>query len=178
QKISMATNVPMRRVISMHDVDSIYLIPEALREGSIDREVLTLLNLHDRVDQRHEDRARAAWKNYVDRIGKADKSVRIAVTGKYTSLRDAYASIIKAAEHCGVHLGCDVELEWIDTTTIDRTNVARHLRGMHGVIVPGGFGVRGTEGKIECIRYAREAKLPYLGLCLGFQMAVIEYARN
>lgn len=178
QKISMSTNVPMRRVISMHDVESIYLIPEALRDGGIDREVLTLLNLHDRVDQRNEDIARAAWKSYVDRIGKATRSVRVAVTGKYTALRDAYASIIKAVEHCGVHLGCDVELEWIDTAVIDAGNVATALRGMHGVIVPGGFGVRGTEGKIECIRYARETGLPYLGLCLGFQMAVIEYARN
>ncbi len=178
QKISMSTNVPMRRVISMHDVPSIYLIPEALREGGIDREVLTLLNLHDRVDQRHEDQARARWKWYVDRIGKATRQVKIAVTGKYTSLRDAYASIIKAVEHCGVHLDCEVELEWIDTASIDSANVARHLKGMHGVIVPGGFGVRGTEGKIECIRYARENGIPYLGLCLGFQMAVIEYARN
>ena len=178
QKISMSTNVPMRRVISMHDVDSIYLIPDTLRDGGIDREVLTLLNLHDRVDQRNEDQARAAWKAYVDRIGKADRQVRIAVTGKYTSLRDAYASIIKAVEHCGVHLGTEVELEWIDTSAIDAGNVAKYLRGIHGVIVPGGFGVRGTEGKLECIRYARESRMPYLGLCLGFQMAVIEYARN
>lgn len=178
QKISMSANVPMRRVISMHDVDSIYRIPDSLREGGIDREVLTLLDLHDRVDQRHEDRARKQWTWFTDRIGKADKTVRIAVTGKYTSLRDAYASIIKAGEHCGVHFGCHVDFEWIDTSTIDRSNVARHLKGMHGVIVPGGFGVRGTEGKIECIRYARENKIPYLGLCLGFQMAVIEYARN
>src|SRR5690606_1338338 len=121
---------------------------------------------------------RAAWKAYVDRIGKADKQVRIAVTGKYTSLRDAYASIIKAVEHCGVHLGTEVELEWIDTSAINAGNVAKYLRGIHGVIVPGGFGVRGTEGKLECIRYARESRMPYLGLCLGFQMAVIEYARN
>ncbi len=178
QKISMATNVPMPRVISMHDVPSIYLIPEALREASIDREVLTLLGLHDRVVQRHEDRVRAQWKNYVERIGRAERSVQIAITGKYTALRDAYASIIKAVEHCSVNLGCNVELQWIDTTTIDASNVAEHLKGIHGVIVPGGFGVRGTEGKIDCIRYARENGLPYLGICLGFQMAVIEYARN
>src|SRR5205823_4529496 len=104
--------------------------------------------------------------------------ITIAVTGKYVALRDAYASIIKAAEHCGVHLGVDVKLKWIDTTLINRNNVTTELEGCHGIVVPGGFGSRGVEGKIECIRYARENKVPYLGLCLGFQMAVIEFARN
>ncbi len=178
QKISMHTNVPMRRVVSMHDVESIYIVPEALREAGIDREVLTLLDLHDRVDQRHEDQARSQWRRFVDRIGKAKRSVTIGITGKYTALRDAYASIIKATEHVGVHLECDVQLKWIDTTTIDASNVARRLAECDGIIVPGGFGVRGTEGKIECIRHARENRIPYLGLCLGFQMAVIEFARN
>jgi CTP synthase len=178
EKISMYTNVPMRRVVSMHDVESIYLIPEALREQGMDREVLTLLDLHERVDQRKEDRARAKWTWFVDRIGKATKSVNLAVTGKYTTLRDSYASIIKACEHCGVHLGVNVNIDWLDTTEIDQENVERHLKAAHGIIVPGGFGVRGTEGKIDCIRFARENRVPYLGLCLGFQMAVIEFARN
>ena len=178
EKISMYTNVPMRRVVSMHDVESIYLIPEALREQGMDREVLTLLDVHDRVDQRREDQERMRWRWFVERIGKSDKNVTIAVTGKYTALRDAYASIIKAAEHCSVHLGVNVNLKWLDTTAIDPGNVAKRLADCHGVIVPGGFGARGTEGKIECIRYARENKVPYLGLCLGFQMAVIEFARN
>jgi CTP synthase len=178
EKISMYTNVPMRRVVSMHDVESIYLIPEALREAGMDREVLSLLQLHDRVDQRKEDQARMQWRWFVERIGKPSKDVTIAITGKYVALRDAYASIIKAVEHCSVHLGVNVHLKWLDTTQIDPANVAKRLADCHGVIVPGGFGVRGTEGKIECIRHARENKLPYLGLCLGFQMAVIEYARN
>src|SRR3954462_2813882 len=94
QKISMATNVPMRRVVSMHDLESIYLVPEALREASIDREVLGILNLHDRVDQRKEDQARLKWRWFVDRIGKGKKEVTLAVTGKYVALRDAYPSII------------------------------------------------------------------------------------
>jgi CTP synthase len=114
----------------------------------------------------------------VERISKERKEVTIAVTGKYTALRDSYASIIKAGEHCGVHLGMNVNFKWIDTTTIDASNVGKRLADCDGIIVPGGFGVRGTEGKIECIRYARENKMPYLGLCLGFQMAVIEFARN
>ena len=178
QKISMYCNVPMRRVMSMHDVSSIYLIPESLRDAGIDREVLTLLNLHDRVDQRSEDQARKKWAWFVDRIGKARKEITIAVTGKYVALRDAYASIIKAVEHCGIHLAVDVKLKWIDTTLINSHNVENELSDCHAIIVPGGFGSRGVEGKIECIRHAREKKIPYLGLCLGFQMAVIEFARN
>jgi CTP synthase len=178
EKISMYTNVPMRRVVTMHDVESIYTIPEALREAGIDREVLTLLDLHDRVNQRHEDQARLKWRWFVDRIGRAKKDVTIAVTGKYTLVRDAYASIIKAAEHCGVHLGVNVNFKWLDTTAIDPANVTKRLNDVDGIIVPGGFGIRGTEGKIECIRHARENRIPYLGLCLGFQMAVVEYSRN
>jgi CTP synthase len=178
EKISMYTNVPMRRVVTMHDVESIYLIPDALRDQNMDREVLTLLNLHQRVDQRAEDEARSKWNCFVERIGTANQEVTIAVTGKYTALRDAYASIIKASEHCGIQLGCNVNLRWLDTTSLDATTVQRRLEDCHGIVVPGGFGVRGTEGKIECIRYARENRVPFLGLCLGFQMAVIEYARN
>lgn len=178
EKISMYTNVPMKRVFSMHDVESIYVVPEMLRDAGTDREVLTMLSLHDRVDQRQEDRARSQWRWFVDRIGRASSEVTIAVTGKYTALRDAYASIIKAGEHCGVHLGCNVNFRWLDTTSIDAGNVAKRLDDVDGIIVPGGFGVRGTEGKIDCIRYARENRVPYLGICLGFQMAVIEYARN
>ena len=178
EKISMYTNVPMRRVFSMHDVDSIYLIPEMMRDVGLDREVLTLLDLHDRVDQRSEDKARTKWRQFVDRIGKGGRDVTIAVTGKYTALRDAYASVIKAIEHSGVHLGVNVHLKWLDTTALESGHVEKRLQDVHGIIVPGGFGVRGTEGKIDSIRYARENKIPYLGLCLGFQMAVIEYARN
>ena len=178
QKISMYTNVNMRRVFSMHDVESIYMIPDSLRDAGIDREVLTLLSLHDRVDQKHEDEERQRWHWYSERIGMARQPVNIALTGKYASLRDAYASVIKAAEHCSVHLGVDVRFRFIDTTEINAENVAERLADCHGIIVPGGFGVRGTEGKIECIRYARENMMPYLGLCLGFQMAVIEFARN
>ncbi|HEX8341049.1 MAG TPA: CTP synthase [Tepidisphaeraceae bacterium] len=179
QKISMFANVPMKRVFSMHDQTSIYLVPDSLRVAGLDREVLTHLDLHDRVDQAKEDRERARWNWFVERIQPPkEKTVNIAVTGKYVSTRDAYASILKACEHCSVHLGVNVNIKWLDTSEIDRRNVAKKLADCHAIIVPGGFGSRGTEGKIECIRYARENKMPYLGICLGFQMAVIEYARN
>ena len=178
EKISMYTNVPMRRVFSMHDVESIYVIPDSLHDAGMDREVLTLLDLHDRVDQRTENQSRIRWRSFMDRIGKTKSEVTLAVTGKYTSLRDAYASIIKAGEHCSANLGIGVNFKWLDTTTIDDANVTKRLADCHGIIVPGGFGVRGTEGKIACIKYAREHGVPYLGLCLGFQMAVVEFARN
>ncbi len=179
EKISMFSNVAMRRVFSMHDVESIYMVPEMLHDAGLDREVLTLLNLHERVNQRSEDQARRKWQGFVDRmLAPREKSVNIAVTGKYASLRDAYASIDKALEHCGVHARCRVNIQWIDTTEINARNVAEMLRGCHGILVPGGFGSRGAEGKIECVRFVRENHIPFLGICLGFQMAVIEYARN
>ena len=179
QKISMYTNVPMRRVFSMHDLESIYLVPEALRGAGMDREVMTMLDLHGRADQIHEDAARDRWRGFVEGIN-APKSrhVTIAVTGKYTALRDAYASILKAVEHAGVAAKTDIHLRWIDTTNITSDNVASRLDGVHAIVVPGGFGSRGAEGKIACIKYARENLVPYLGICFGFQMAVIEYARN
>jgi CTP synthase len=179
QKISLFSNVPLRRVFSMHDVPSIYLIPEMLREAGMDREVLTLLQLHERVNQRTEDSARRDWLQFVENLlAPKERKITIGVTGKYTSVRDAYASIDKALEHCSSHCHCDINVVWIDTTEVDSRNVAEKLRGCHGIIVPGGFGSRGVEGKLECVKYARENKLPYLGICLGFQIAVIEYARN
>ncbi|HTV49480.1 MAG TPA: CTP synthase [Phycisphaerae bacterium] len=179
QKISMFSNVPLRRVFSMHDMPSIYLVPEMLREAGLDREVLTLLDLHDRVNQRTEDAARRQWQSFINKLMvPRDKQINIAVTGKYAMLRDAYASIDKALEHCGVHTGAAINIQWIDTTEINSRNVGDILRGVHGVIVPGGFGSRGAEGKIECVRWVRENHVPYLGICLGFQMAVVEFARN
>ena len=179
QKLSMYTNVPMKRVFSMHDLESIYLVPEALRGAGLDREVMTMLDLHGRADQTHEDAARDKWRSFVVGISEPKpKHVTLAVTGKYTALRDAYASILKAVEHAGVATKTDINLRWIDTTNITNDNVQSRLDGVHGIIVPGGFGARGAEGKIACIQFARENKLPYLGICFGFQMAVIEYARH
>src|SRR6478735_10262322 len=136
EKISMYTNVPMKRVVSMHDVESIYVIPDSLRDAGMDREVLTLLDLHDRVDQRTEDQNLKKWRWFTDHIGKAKtkKPVTIAVTGKYTALRDAYASIIKAGEHCSAHLGVDAQFKWLDTTEVNPANVVAELTGCQGII--------------------------------------------
>lgn len=178
QKISIYSNVPLGRVVSIHDSASIYTIPAMLREAGLDFEVLRLLKIEDRINLRYERTAWERWCDFTDKIGNYKKTVTIGITGKYTSVRDSYASIIHALEHAGIWLGCDVKLKWIDTTNITGANVKQHLADVDGIIVPGGFGVRGTEGKIECVKYARLNKLPYLGICLGFQMAVIEYARN
>ncbi len=179
QKIAMFSNVPMRRVFSMHDRESIYTIPEELRQEGMDREVLSLLNLHDRVDLGTEDRARLGWTSFVKQLTTPkSRTVTVGLTGKYAHLRDAYASIDKALEHCGAHLGVDIDIRWIETTQIDDASAGHALAGLDAVIVPGGFGSRGVEGKIACVRHCRETGLPYLGICLGFQVAVIEFARN
>jgi CTP synthase len=186
QKVAMFSNVPLRRVFSMHDRESIYTIPEEMRQEGLDREIMSLLGIHDRVDTAHEDRSRERWTNFVRTLTAPRKrSITLGLTGKYAGLRDAYASIDKAIEHCGAHLGTDITIRWIDTTELDEQSAAQVLRksGEGGstvdcVIVPGGFGRRGIEGKIACARFCRETGVPYLGICLGFQVAVIEFARN
>ena len=179
QKIAMFSNVPLRRVFSMHDRDSIYTIPDEMRQEGLDREIMSLLNLHDRADVSHEDKARERWTSFVRKLTTPKaRNVAIGLTGKYAHLRDAYASIDKAVEHCSAHLGCRIDLRWIESTDISDTSVAAELAGLDAVIVPGGFGKRGVEGKISVVRHCRENGLPYLGICLGFQVAVIEYARH
>jgi len=178
QKISVYSNVPFERVISLPDSASIYLIPAMLREVGLDFEVARLLKIEDRINLRNERKAWAKWCDFSDKMGKIDRKVTIGITGKYTSVRDSYASIINALEHAGIALGCEVKIKWIDTTDITDENAAGQLNDVDGIIVPGGFGTRGAEGKIACVKYARENNLPYLGICFGFQMAVIEFARN
>jgi len=178
QKISIYSNVPLERVISLHDSTSIYTIPTMLREHGMDFEVIRLLGIEDRMNLRHERKAWGHWCDFTDRIGQAERHVTVGITGKYTSVRDSYASIINALEHAGIALGSDVKIKWIETTEVTDQNAAAKLRDVDAIIVPGGFGTRGAEGKIAAVRHARENNLPYLGLCLGFQMAVLEFARH
>jgi CTP synthase len=178
QKISVYSNVPLGRVISLPDSASIYMIPAMIRDMGLDFEVARLLKIDDRIDLRHERTAWAQWCDFTDKIGSAGNEITIGITGKYTSVRDSYASIINALEHAGIALGSRVNKKWIETTNITDENAGDELADVDGIIVPGGFGTRGAEGKIACIKYARENDLPYLGLCFGFQMAVIEFARN
>ena len=178
QKISVFGNVPVERVFSMHDSASIYSIPAMLRDCGLDFEVLRMLRIEDRTKLRHERKEWERWCDFTDKIDKENKAITIGITGKYTSVRDSYASILHALEHAGIHLGCKVNVEWIDTTALTDKNADTLLGTVDGIIVPGGFGARGMEGKISSVRYAREKNIPYLGLCLGFQAAVVEYARN
>jgi CTP synthase len=178
QKISVYSNVPVERVVSLHDSASIYTIPAMLRDKGLDFEVARLLRIDDRLNLRHERKCWAQWCDFMDKIDRATRPVTIGMTGKYISVRDSYASIINALEHAGIALGAKVNIEWIDTTDVTDANVAIRLENVDGIIVPGGFGTRGAEGKISCVRYARESSVPYLGICFGFQMAVIEFARN
>ena len=178
QKISVYSNVPLQRVFSMSDSTCIYTIPALLRDYGIDFQVIRLLKIEDRINLRHERKASAKWCDFTDKIGSATRSVSVGIIGKYTSVRDSYASIINALEHSGIALGADIKIKWIDTTSVTNDNVAKHLADVDGIIVPGGFGTRGAEGKIACIKYARQNNIPYLGLCFGFQMAVLEFARN
>ena len=179
QKIAMFSGVAVENVFSMHDRESIYTIPEDLRAIGLDAEVLTRLKLHDRVSPVKEDAARDRWRGFVTKLtGERRFELKLGLTGKYAALRDAYASIDKAIEHVGARLSCRIEVDWLDTTTFEAGDAADRLGGLDAVIVPGGFGQRGTESKIACVRHCRESGTPYLGICLGFQMAVIEHARH
>ena len=178
QKISIFSNVPFDRVFSMHDSASIYTIPAMLREKGLDFQVLKLLKIEDRTDLRNERKAWSKWSDFTDKIDTCTREITIGITGKYTSVRDSYASILNALEHAGINQNCKVSIKWIETTAVTDDNSTQALADVDGIIVPGGFGTRGAEGKIACIKYARENSLPYLGLCFGFQMAVIEFARN
>lgn len=181
QKISMFSNVPKECVFSMHDRSSIYTIPDAMRSEGLDRQILSMLKLHNRVDAIAEDKARSAWNNYTSAIASDRKyNINIGILGKYTSIRDAYASIDKAIEHASTHLNANTNIKWLDVTDFTSTNADSKLEAadLDAVIVPGGFGERGIEGKLASVKWAREHGIPFLGICLGFQMAVIEFARN
>lgn len=179
EKIALYSSVSIDRVFSMHDCDSIYVIPRMIREAGLDAQVVDILNLGARVHPEAEARAVASWEDYLQRQSAAAGRVTIGIAGKYTSVRDSYASVIKALEHGGARAGARVEIDWIDVGELgDDLQAAARLRHLDGLIVPAGFGSRGVEGKIACVKHARATGLPYLGICLGFQMAVIEYARN
>ncbi len=178
EKIAMFANVPMNRVFSMHDCDSVYVISEMLRGAGIDSAVTEILSLEDKIDAAAEEQRRKAWSDYITAYRNARHAVTIGIIGKYTSLRDSYASIIQSLEHAGTHHGARVQIDFVESSDLSAANAAERMKHLHGVIVPGGFGIRGVDGKIEAIRHAREARLPYLGICYGMQIAVIEYARH
>jgi CTP synthase len=174
EKISLFCGVPEDHVISGPDLDNIYKVPLILEEQNLTDKVLQKLNFSPKKNDMKR------WKEFVDKMVSAKKSVNIAITGKYTELHDSYVSIMESLKiSCGL-LGLKLNVKWIETTDIEnkKLKIEDVLKDVDGILVPGGFGPRGAEGKIECIRYARENRIPFLGLCYGFQLATIEFARN
>jgi CTP synthase len=171
RKIALFTNVPFEAVISAIDSDSIYKIPGLLHDQMMDEIVCHKLNILAKAADL------TAWKNIVARIENPKYHVDIAFVGKYVDLTESYKSLTEALIHAGIHTESKVKIHYMDSEEIEKSGTDG-LRNMDAILIPGGFGVRGTEGKIAAIKYARENKVPYLGICLGMQLAVIEFARD
>jgi CTP synthase len=174
EKVSLFCGVEKDYVISGPDLKNIYEIPIGLESQAVGEKILAKLNLYPRKNDLEE------WKTFVENINSAEKEITIAITGKYVDLKDSYASIKEALLHASGKHKTKVNLKWVETTDIEekKINIKEILNGVDGIIVPGGFGIRGAEGKIKCIKYARENDIPFLGICFGFQLAVVEFARN
>jgi CTP synthase len=170
-KISMFSNVQLDSVISVWDADSIYKIPRMLFEQGVDQHLCDLLRLNAKPADL------SVWDKLVDRVEHPKAVVRIAMVGKYVDLTESYKSLTEALTHAGIHTESKVQIEYLDSEEIEANGTAA-LQGYDAILVPGGFGKRGVEGKVQAIRYAREQRIPYLGICLGMQLAVIEFARN
>jgi CTP synthase len=174
EKIALFCNVPTEAVVSATDVGSIYEVPGVFHRGGLDALVVNLLGMPD------GDVAPdlAAWNDFVHRVLEPQKQCEIAIVGKYTHVRDAYKSIIESFVHAGAANHARVRLRWVESTDVEQKGAAALLADVDGVLVPGGFGERGIEGKIAAVQFAREKSVPYLGLCLGMQVATIEFARH
>jgi CTP synthase len=172
EKIALFANLPVSSVVSARDVDSIYKVPLEFAAEGVDEEILKHFGLEAPPPDLGD------WEALVERIESAAQPVRIALVGKYNQLADAYLSVIEALNHAGTHHGGRVEVHWVDSERLTDGEVERELATCDGILVPGGFGVRGIEGKIQAARYAREHRVPYLGICLGMQIAVSEFARH
>ncbi|WP_440615977.1 CTP synthase [Cysteiniphilum sp. 6C5] len=172
RKIALFTNVAESAVFSAEDVSSIYEIPRKYHDQGLDICVVSQLGLHVRSADLSE------WDKVVYEINNPQKEITIAMVGKYVSLTEAYKSLNEALFHAGIHNHAKVNIKFIDSEDIEKGDVKKVIGKVDGILVPGGFGSRGVEGKIKAVQYARENKIPFLGICLGMQVAVIEYARN
>jgi CTP synthase len=184
QKLSIMCQVQSGNVLSVHDVSNIYHVPLILVEQGIHKIIRNQLGLTNMAEEPNL----ASWRLMAESVDDATQKVDIVIVGKYTGLSDSYLSVIKSLTHAGIHLNVDVNIVWIEASDLEEgtrsTNPEKYdeawetLKNAAGMVVPGGFGVRGVEGKVAAAKYARESKKPYLGICLGFQVMVIEYARN
>ena len=173
RKIALFCNVRPEAVIAALDVDTIYAVPISYHEEGMDREVLR----HFRLPHEGEPDV-SRWARIVDAVRNPEGEVRIAVVGKYTTLLDSYKSLSEALYHGGIANRVKVHLDWVDSQIFEEPHAVDRLEGVHGILVPGGFGERGTEGKINAVQFAREHRVPFFGICFGMQMAVIEAARH
>ena len=172
KKIALFCNLRESRVIPALDVDTIYDVPNAYHAQGFDREVCE----HFAIVQGEPNLTR--WQEIVTRVRRPEGEVNIAVVGKYTHLRDSYKSLAEALTHGGIANNTKVNLDWLDSEIFEQADKVQHLESVHGILVPGGFGERGADGKIQAVRFARERRVPYFGICFGMQMAVIEAARD
>ncbi|MEI9885039.1 MAG: CTP synthase [Rhizomicrobium sp.] len=173
RKIGQFCNVPTERVIPALDLDTIYRVPMAYHEAGLDTQLLRVFGIDDAP---LPDLKR--WKAVVERVKNPEGEVRIAVVGKYMQVKDSYKSLSEALVHGGIANNVKVHLDWIDSEIFERSDAAAFLENVSGILVPGGFGERGTEGKIDAVKFARERKVPFFGICYGLHMAVIETARD
>ncbi len=177
RKISLLCDVPVEAVISCMDAPNLYEIPLALHDEGLDDYVCRLLGLGSGADSGHQLDL-SAWEALVARVDAATRPVRIGLIGKYVNLPDAYLSVVEALRHGGYARGARIDLEWIQAEEVEGLLAAGRLKDLDGIVIPGGFGERGVEGKVAAATYARDNNIPCLGLCLGLQVMVIEFARN
>ena len=171
-KISLFCDIPKQNVIESRDVSNLYQLPLNLKAQKIDDIVLKHFNLTAKEADMEE------WTSLVERVDNLKDEVRIALVGKYVELHDAYISVVESLKHAGYKHNSKVKIDWIQSEDITEENVHKYLKEADGILVPGGFGDRGVEGKITTIKYARENKIPFFGICLGMQLAAVEFARN
>ncbi len=173
QKISLFCNVPSNAVIPSYDVDSIYQVPNLLSKSKLDD--LVIKKLHIKPPKKKD---LTKWINFEILESRAKEDVKIYIIGKYVNLKDSYKSLYEAIYHAGIHNKANVIIKWLDSETINSKNVSELLKSASGILIPGGFGNRGINGKIEAIKFARENQIPFLGICLGMQLSIIEFAKN
>ena len=171
-KIALFCSVPKNNVISMHDVDTVYSIPLLLNKQKVDKTIIEKLRIQSKKPQLND------WKRVVKAKLLPEKEVNVSFVGKYTELKDSYKSINEALEHAGIKNKTKVNINFVEAENLTTKNVAKTLKKSDAILVPGGFGERGVEGMILACKYSREKNIPYLGICLGMQVAIIEYARN
>ncbi len=172
EKIALFANLPVDSVVSARDVDSIYKVPLFFHEEAVDQGILDHFGIKAGPPELGD------WRGLVERHDEAKAPVRIGLVGKYTKLADAYLSVLEALNHSGMHHGGKMDVRWVDSERLTAEETERELETCDGILIPGGFGVRGIEGKIRAASYARQHQVPFLGICLGMQMAVCDFARH